>query len=310
MIGYNHKYTQLTTAERIKIETLAGIGKNAAKISRILNRSASTISRELRHGRYKAQYHAHIAQKRATQIRGRRPKTLSNASLMHTIERMIKERLSPAIIAQMLCGAVSHTTIYTLTSTSRPEWRKYLIYQKKTKYRKGSGDRSLIPNRRDISDRPAVEYGDWEADTVISSRGGKSCIAVFAEKTTRLYRAVKMPDKSARSMARAAIKALSGFYVRSITYDNGSENVKHEVVNRVLGSESWFCRPYRSCDKGLVENRNKWLRVWLPKRTNFDLISEDEIGRVESAINKRPMKCLGWQSPADVFQAKFLHFIL
>ncbi|MCL2072213.1 MAG: helix-turn-helix domain-containing protein, partial [Oscillospiraceae bacterium] len=64
MTESNHRYKQLSTTERIKIETLANTGKNAAVIARMLGRNPATISRELKRGRYKAGYHAHIAQKR------------------------------------------------------------------------------------------------------------------------------------------------------------------------------------------------------------------------------------------------------
>jgi IS30 family transposase len=216
---------------------------------------------------------------------------------------MLKKRWSPEIIAHKLKGLVSHTTIYCIIRRHRCEWRKYLIYQRKGKYHNSKAGKEWIPNRQDITLRPECGFGDWEADTVIGGRGGRSCLGVFVERTTRMYRVVKMMNKTADEMIRATLIALDEKVVKSITYDNGAENAGHETVNRLLGCVSWFCRPYRSGDKGLVENRNKWLRVWLPKRTNFDLIDNAELARIENAINERPMKCLGWQTPAQVFHS-------
>ena len=87
---------------------------------------------------------------------------------------------------------------------------------------------------------------------------------------------------------------------KRITYDNGTENVLHNEINKILGCESYFCRPYCSQDKGQVENRNKAIRRFFPKKTNFDLISDEEIAIVEATINNRPMKRLGWKTHHDV----------
>jgi IS30 family transposase len=311
MNSLSHRTNHISIIERAKIELLYNQGLAVSRIALGLDRAKSSISAELRLGIYRGKYTASIAQKRADarKLRSHRHSKADNPELLQQIERLIKRRWSPEIIAHELGGAISITTIYTITRTIRPEWRNYLAYQKKAPYHKGSAGKDKIPNRTDISERPAdVRFGDYEADTVISSRGGKSCLGVFVERTTRLYKVVKMPDKSAKSMVRATMKALRGQYVRSITYDNGTENAKHCVTNWLLKCKSWFCRAYCSGDKGLVENRNKLLRQWLPKGTNFDLIGEEKIDRIEKAINERPMKCLEdgngkWLSPLQSFNS-------
>jgi IS30 family transposase len=309
-----HKYTQLSIAERAKIELLHKQGQTLSVIATELCRNKATISRELCRYKDTSLYRAELAQHRADMAKShnRKKQKSGNPELMQNIERMIKRKWSPEIIAHELGGIISHTTIYTITKTIRTEWRKHLAYQKQTKYRKGSAGKSLIPDRADISLRPTeVEFGDYEADTVIGNRLGKSCLGVFVERTTRLYKITKLHDKSAKSMVRAAVKALSDKPVRSITYDNGAENAKHCVINWLLKCRSWFCRAYCSCDKGLIENRNKILRQWLPKGTNFDLITEEELSSIENEINERPMKCLNWQSPKQAFHnALQLHFYL
>ena len=302
MIKSNHTFTHLSIAEREEIAILNATGAAIASIARKLARSPSTISRELRRHRYKAMYRATTAQNRADKAK-QRCKKLSKSSdcnLLHSIERMLKRRWSPKIIAQKLGHIISHTTIYTIIRKIRTEWRKFLIYQHKTRYHKGEAGKNMIPFRTDISQRPAeVVLGDWEADTVISAKGSKSCLGVFAERTTRLYKIVKMPNKSAKSMTIATLAALRGLPVNSITYDNGTENAEHWITNMLLGCCSYFCRPYRSGDKGLVENRNKILRQFLPKKTNFDLIRNDELAKIEKEINERPMEVLDWLSPSE-----------
>jgi len=319
----SHKYKQLSITERTKIELWHELGKSSRWVAQKLHRSPVTISRELVRGTYNGKYWAHIANDRAkdNRLNNRKPKRSTEQELMAFIERRLKERHSPEIIAhdwnelvmaRIIVGdTITAMTIYGIIKTIRTEWAKYLIYHKKRKYHKGLASKKLIPDRMDIAGRGEIEFGDWEADTVIGIRGSKSCLGVFVEHTSRLYKIVKMANKTADEMVLAAKKALNGLHIRSITYDNGGENAKHGVINKMFGCVSWFCRAYCSTDKPLIENRNKILRQFLPKKTNFDLINESELARIEAAINNRPMKTLDWLSPSQAYLiASTLHFYL
>ena len=110
-----------------------------------------------------------------------------------------------------------------------------------------------------------------------------------------------MKDKSAGEMMVATIKTLKNQGVKTITYDNGTENANHSLVNKLLNCQSFFCNAYHSWENGSIENHNKILRHFFQKGTNFDLISDDEIRRVQNVINDRPMKVLNWHSPSEVF---------
>ena len=87
----------------------------------------------------------------------------------------------------------------------------------------------------------------------------------------------------------------------SITYDNGSENVEHELVNKTLGTKSYFCNPYHSWEKGTVENTCGLIRRYIPKKTDISLIADSEIIRIENDLNNRPRKCLNFLTPAEFF---------
>ena len=156
--------------------------------------------------------------------------------------------------------------------------------------------------RTDISLRPEIvnkreRFGDFEVDTVMSSKSGKSCIAVAVERKSRYYILRKIPDKSATSMNNALIDMLKDTTFKTITYDNGSEKMKHKEFNKLLGCKSYFCRPYCSADKGSIENRNKILRQFLNKKTNFDLILKHTLDIIRSIINNR-MSIFSWDIPA------------
>jgi IS30 family transposase len=90
---------------------------------------------------------------------------------------------------------------------------------------------------------------------------------------------------------------------KSITYDNGSENILHVEINKILNTKSYFCRPYHSWEKGSVENTNGIIRRFFPKGTNFDNISTDDITAIENWLNNRPRKCLNYLTPQEVFNS-------
>ena len=135
---------------------------------------------------------------------------------------------------------------------------------------------------------------------------GKSAIQVSVERKTRFSRLIKIPNKTSDVSRRALASILAPLpqhLKRSITYDNGSENFEHQLLNDQLGSVSYFCQPYHSWEKGTVENTNGLIRRFLPKKTNFDTLSVQQIHSVESWLNSRPRKCLDFKSPHEAFLA-------
>lgn len=114
-----------------------------------------------------------------------------------------------------------------------------------------------------------------------------------------------LPQKSA-SKTRAAINRRLTLFPkglrRTITYDNGSENIEHLQVNNLLGTRSFFCLPFHSWEKGTVENTNGLVRRFYPKKTDFATITPANVRRVERALNSRPRKCLRFKTPEQVFR--------
>ena len=62
-----------------------------------------------------------------------------------------------------------------------------------------------------------------------------------------------MKNKSASEMLTAAVKTLKGIEVKTMTYDNGTENTKHEEINEILNCKSFFCNAYHSWEKGSIK---------------------------------------------------------
>jgi IS30 family transposase len=90
---------------------------------------------------------------------------------------------------------------------------------------------------------------------------------------------------------------------KTITYDNGTENADHEIIDCWLNTQSYFCNPYHSWEKGSIENRIGIIRRYFPKKTNWALISQWQLNRIVKKINLRPMKCLGFKTPYEAFVA-------
>ena len=164
-------------------------------------------------------------------------------------------------------------------------------------------NRLKIPNRVDISERPQVvndrqRYGDWEADLIEGTKQSGYMLSLI-ERKSRFGILFKLSSKKSDHVAQSIVEALQGYQVLTITYDNGTEFAKHEVVNGTYGCESFFCKPYASWEKGGVENFNGRVRVFFPKKFLFTGLTQ-EVRQVAKEINKRPMEVLANDSPLDL----------
>lgn len=303
--------SRLTYNERCQIEAFCKVGIKKAEIARLLGRTKSTISTEINNNIWRGKYSADIAQKRAKNARSKSRKTskFSNDKLQHFVIRKLKDGWSPEIIAHAWNNMkhelkISVTCIYNFINR-RIELKKHLPCAGRKYKKRYSSAKTRISERVGIEQRPKIindrcRIGDLEVDTIVSLRGGKACLAVAVDRKTRYVFIRRLKSKSAAEMKRAILEISRKISIKSITYDNGTENVLHNEINQIIGCNSYFCRPYCSQDKGQVENRNKIIRRFFPKKTNFDLISDEEIAIVENKVNNRPMKRLGWKTPRDV----------
>jgi IS30 family transposase len=165
-----------------------------------------------------------------------------------------------------------------------------------------------IPQRTSIVERPArvntrQQAGHWETDTVIA-RKSQAALHVTVERKSRYTKINKLARRTAQQVRTSLNRSLAQYPTtlrRSITYDNGQENVEHIKVNKALGTRSYFCQPFHSWEKGTVENTIGIIRRTFPKKTNFDLVSRSDIKRLERKLNNTPRKILHYQTPKEVF---------
>lgn len=315
-------YEHLQIYERELLSILRGEGKSLREIAKILKRSPSTLSRELQRNApeiKKGCYLPHRAQARC-ESRNQSSRSQGRAKdpqVWKLVRRKLKQGWSPEIISgwlkiQHLELFTSHETIYQWIYRHERQWISKLVRSHRRRLPRGHSHRHKklhVPERTSIKERPKSvltrrRIGHWEADTM-TSRQSLQTLQVTVERKSRYSTLTKLPRKISRHMSVALNRRLSRYPQEarlSITYDNGPENHEHMRTNRVLGTNSYFCEPFHSYEKGTVENTIGLVRRFFPKKTDFATISKNQIKKVEYWLNHRPRKCLGFKTSADVFK--------
>jgi len=315
------KYTHLSSEERALMSVLHAKQTSIGEIAKELNRSKSTISRELNRPTtvfYRGTYLGESSQKnyaKKWQSAHKRKRLKSPTIAKYVLDRLMlywSPELISGRIKKDLNVNISYEAIYQYIYDGKRDLvcflpRKHLARKRIWQYRKRR--KSNIKNRIDIDFRPQVanerrEFGHFEADTVISSRESSSALLVIADRKTRLTKIRKLTRKTSSQASSQIIFALNEYNIsqlHSITYDNGCEFCGHEFVNEKLQTESYFCKAYHAWEKGTVENINGLIRRFFPKKTNFDTITEKEIQSMENWINNRPMKVLQFKTPLECY---------
>lgn len=285
-----------------------------AEIAQAIGFSQSAISKELSRNRGERGYRPAQADRFAIDRKCRkrtRPPVMAGL-IKDEVEARLRIKHSPDQISKSLALRglkVSHETIYQHIAKDRKAGGGLSLnlringrrrYRRRSKI--GRGER--IPNRVDIEKRPAVvsrrkRYGDWEADLIQGAAGSGYLLSVY-ERKSRIGKLHLLPNKSSAETMKGIVTVLYGLKVSSITYDNGLEFAMHELVNELLESESYFCKPYRSWEKGGVENYNGLVRQYFPKGHDFATITPERLQEVEEEINHRPRNVLAYQSPNDL----------
>jgi transposase, IS30 family len=322
------KFNHLTSEERDLIAVRNAEGKGQEEIAREIERSISTISRELKRNKSsKGLYLATEADKQAKERKSKvhqRRRIPDEFTRKYIEDRIIQDQWTPEQISGRLKWEypkhyVSHETIYQYIYNDKPELGLLLPRKRhqrlpKSKLRKTKG--SKIIDRVSIKERPPEiedrqEFGHFEADCVVSSRKGKGALLTIAERVSRYTIIAKLDEKTSSqtnlALSFALLKYPKGL-VKSTTYDNGLEFAGHKEVNNVINMDSYFCEPYHSWEKGTIENRNGVIRYYFPKGTDFSKITEEHIKYVQDKINNRPMKLLGFKTPKEVHDKMVLKY--
>lgn len=168
-----------------------------------------------------------------------------------------------------------------------------------------------IPHRTDISKRPKLidkkrQFGHWEGDSLVYNRH-RQVLSTSVERKTRKIIISKPCNRTAKEKSRVLIKRFKPLPAparRTMTYDNGREAVSHQTVTITIGMKFYFAKTYSSWQRGTNENRNGLVRFYLPRDTDLNQLTWQQIRRVENLINNRPVKLLDYQTPNEAFTAE------
>lgn len=294
-----------------KCEIAAMIGKNKSVITREISRNCDKRSKK---------YDASLAQRKCQKRHEEKAKKiLLTQPVKEYIDKKLDQKYSPEQIAGIAkvegVFCVSHERIYQYIWQDKK--RKGILYLnlrtqgKRYRKRGASKDkRGIIRDRVDISERDSIvekrdRFGDLEIDTIIG-QNHKGAIITINDRATGMVKIRKTLGKNAEVLANKTTEMLKDWkpYLFTITSDNGKEFTEHQTISKLLGIKFYFARPYHSWERGSNENLNGLIRQYIPKKTNFDTISDDYIQFVENELNNRPRKRFNFKSPLTIFKQK------
>ena len=131
-------------------------------------------------------------------------------------------------------------------------------------------------------------------DLIVDSK--QHVILTPVERSTNMLLMQRIPTgKKAEPIAKAAVKQLFPYRgtIKTITTDNGSEFAAHQLITKGLymkGKEDvkvYFTDAYSSWQKGCIENTNKLIRKYSPKRADFNQFSDLKIMNIQKKTQQK-----------------------
>lgn len=318
----------LTLEEREEIRVALSSKMSLRAIARMLNRSPSTISREVARNRGRRYYKAVDADNRAKRM-AKRPK-LGVLELNRELRKIIISKLELKWSPEQISGwlrveysrrkhmRVSHETIYKsiyvrAKSIIHHTFTQYLRRSRPmrhSRYHRRSGDRSFTnivngisihERSKNIENRKSV--GHWEGDLVSGSRN--THIATLVDRKSRFTIILKLAGKDAESVHTAllaAFKQMPEQYRKSLTWDRGMELAKHAELTKKIGIPVYFCDPQCPWQRGTNENTNGLIRQYFPRKTDLSPHSQAKLNDVATQLNERPRKTLNFKTPSHMIE--------
>lgn len=312
-------YIHLCFGERKKIERFLRISKSLREIARVLKRSVSNISNEVRNNSINGIYDAVKAQHKADVKREKSKRDCLKVAMNKELEKFVVDNIlnhqSPEGISGRLKEVeksieyASTKAIYKFVESPHGRQIEKHLYsnavKKKTGKKRGTSvgiDGRVFIDRRPKHIEKRIEFGHFEGDFIESGKDGKGSLLVLVERKTRYPFIVYLEDRSDRNVNRLIEKLLFGIPVKSLTLDNDISFQKHEELSELLNSNIYFCHPQSPNEKGTVENRNKAIRRYVKKKSDLSSFPLSHFKMVENKLRTRWMTCLNFRTPQEEFE--------
>ncbi len=328
------KYRRITRKDRYQIQKYLALGKSKRWISNALGFHRATIYREIERGKNlkgtpgksrRGDYNGWEAHRKyidrnyerrgyaykgfkikgwiEDQIRmklseGWSPEQISNRLKMEKSISISTEGIYKYILSCKRRGEELHKYLRRYRRCQRRFKRRNRYWEMQYQRRKSIEQRPLAANQR-------TEAGHWERDLMLGKRKTGAVLAAVDRKTHYTILA-KLKTTFANETNKVTAKVLksSRLPVKTITNDNGHEFGEFWNLENEIKVPIYFTHALCPWERGTVENTIGLLRQFIPKGSELNKLSDDDILEVQSAINSRPRKQLGFKTPMEIVTGK------
>jgi transposase, IS30 family len=324
------KYRRLTRSDRYQIERLLAAGKSKSQVADSLGFHRSSVYREFNRGKIRkgvpggkkpGEYSALEAHRRfkSTFHDARVGCFYRGAKIKGWVEDQICLKLSEGWSPEQISNrlriekniSISTEGIYKfILSGKKRGWElyKYLRHYRRRRRRFKRRNRyweMQYQRRKSIDDRPVeanrrAEDGHWERDLMLGKRNTGAVLTMVDRKShytllqkLRTTLASEVNDKTSRGIKKSGLKYLT------MTNDNGHEFGEFWNLEDSLKIPVYFTHALCPWERGTVENTIGLLRQFVPKGTDLNNLTAQDLKELEKTINSRPRKSLGYKTPYE-----------
>ena len=304
-------YTHLSFAERFVIEKLFDCGVLIRRIAEILGRSPNTVSREIKTHSVNGTYTAENADHKTYAIRWRVKQECLKVAMDSFLTGFVIEKLEKRWSPQQISGHLKKE--YAIVCSAKAIYKfaesrclEHLLFWGWNKHKGGPKRHTHAPaydGRHYIDERPPVDGpGHLEMDFIVS-KSSTWVLLVIVDRVTKRTWIQRLPNRKRDTIRAALSLILKDVVVRSITTDNDIAFTCWAELEALLQTRIYFTNPYHSWEKGLVENTNRWIRCFVPKRRDIETVTQEELDTIHAFVNDRPRACIGFRSPTEYYSS-------
>ena len=310
--------SHLTEHQKYTISTMLENGYKQSEIAKVINKDKSVVSREISRNKDKRNgvYRHDLANRkyRYRQKTKSRHKRFTK-EVQDNVKKLLLKDYSPEQIVATLHkqnkSTVSVERIYQHVwqdKNQKGNLHKHLRNQGRRYRKRGSAkdNRGIIPNKIMIGKRPKIvdkkeRFGDLEVDLIIG-KNHKQAIVTLNDRASGVLKMKKVYSKKSDEVSNAINEMLKDWlpYIHTITSDNGKEFAEHKKVTEESNIDYYFANPYHPWERGANENLNRLIRQYIPKKSDFSLITDEYIKQIENRLNSRPRKRFNFENPIFV----------